>query len=729
MAARYWGGFFMSALSDVFAVPQRESSSHEVKLTTPRQASGPSTIDSVDDLVPGARATLNLLPEMAWMQHVNGRAAYFNRAWTDYTGVVTDNSATAGWLRHVHPEDRDRANAAWTDSQHHLQPVEIDCRLRDRSGSYRWFKIRACAHLLATGQTVWCGTCSDIDHAKRRELSLAKTYEQQNNMLDVSVDCIKIVDTAGALVQINRAGREALGVPAFDTRLGMKWLELLPPEVRRRGQRALDKACHGIPARFPGLSVIPGHKPQHWDNILMPMRAETNEVTGVLCVSREVTLQREAEERLRIASEVDALTGLLNRRAFKSRLNRTISRCRRKGTVFGLLLADIDHFKQVNDTLGHAAGDYLLRRLAKRLAAAIAGQGFAARLGGDEFAIVIDGVEDAADVRRVAERLLDRATFPASYSGKRINWGLSAGCAIFPSDGKDGPALMKSADTALHELKAAGRGGLRLFDNRMVKEAERASAQRSMAKRIVCEDRVEPHYQSKVRLDDNSLVGFQALLRWRDDDQHMHLPCSVSEGFKDYELATGIARLMHAKVLRDLAEWLQRGLAAVPISITTSPVEFLYDDFAESLLQRLDAFAIPPSLVEIEVTEQALVERGSEFVARALRMLKASGVHTTLGGFGTGYSSFTHLGAYPVSCLKIDPSFVSRMVSEPPVFSIVKAISMLGASLSLGIFADGIETVEQQSMLRSAGCAIGQGSLLGQTMTAAEARLRLAGIA
>lgn len=710
----------MRSLSDAFAAPQRESSSHEVKFKTTRQASEVSSIDSVDDLVPGAKATLNLLPEMAWMLHANGGASYFNRAWVDYTGVASDCPANAGWLQHVHPEDRDRVSGAWTDAQRHLQPVEIDCRLQDRSGSYRWFKVRASAHLLATGHTVWCGTCSDIDNAKRREVSLAETFELQNNMLDASVDCIKIVDTAGALVQINRAGREALGVPALDTSLGMKWLELLPPEVRRRGQRALDKARNGIPARFPGLSVIPGHKPQHWDNMLTPMLAGTTEVTGVLCVSREVTLQREAEERLRIASEVDALTGLLNRRAFKNRLNRMISRCRRKGTVFGLLLADIEHFKQVNDTLGHGAGDYLLRRLAKRLSAAITGQGFAARLGGDEFAIVIDGVEDAADVGRVAERLLDLATFSANYFGKRINWGLSAGCAVFPCDGKDGAGLMKSADTALNELKAAGRGGLRLFDNRMVKEVERARAQRSIAKRIVDEDRVEPHYQPKLRLDDNSLVGFQAVLRWRDEDQGMQMPCTVMEGFKDYELATGIARLMHAKVLRDLAEWLQRGLTAVPISIDASPVEFLYDDFAESLLQRLDAFSIPPSLIQIEVTEQALLERGSEFVARALRVLKASGVRTTLAGFGTGYSSFTHLGSYPVSGLKIDHSFVSRMVSEPPIFSIVKAINMLGESLSLDIFADGIETSEQKGMLRSAGCAIGQGSLLGLAMSRTE---------
>ena len=362
-------------------------------------------------------------------------------------------------------------------------------------------------------------------------------------------------------------------MPSSDAAFGRKWLELLPAEVRADGQRALTRARTGKTARFAGKSVLPGRKPQYWDNILTPVLDAEGAVETILCVSRDVTVQRLAQHRLRVASEHDPLTDLLNRRSLKSRMTRAVTRGRQNGSRVGLLLIDLDHFKNVNDTLGHGAGDHLLRVLSRRLKARLPEAATVGRLGGDEFAVLLEDVE--------------------------------------------------------------------------------------------------PHYQPKVRLEDGSIIGFEALLRWRAPDGQLCLPGAVVEAFKDYELAAGLACLMQDGVMADMARWREMGLPLLPVSINAAPVEFLRDDF------------------------------------------------------GTGHSSFAHLRDYPVDNVKIDRSFVSRMIGEPTILAIVEAISRLGPALSIDVIAEGIETERQREILLSAECRFGQGFLFGKAMSAADAARRL----
>lgn len=668
------------------------------------------------DFPASVRATLDLLPHLAWLIQADLRHGYSNRSWRAYTGADAEQLHREGWLGWIHPDDRADALACWANVMNKNAPFEEEWRIRHRSGAYRWFRVTAHSHD-DTRSTLWLVCCFDIHDAILREASLSERLRMQDSMLDASVDCIKIVDTSGALRRINRSGRVALGVPHDDADLGMRWLGLLPPEVQARGKRALNQARRGRAARFSGLSVIPGCKPQHWDNILTPTRSGDGKVTGVLCVSREVTLQREAEKRLRIASEIDALTGLLNRRSFKTRLNRTVSKARRLGRSFALMLLDVDHFKQVNDTLGHAAGDFLLRRLSMRLRASVSDTDFVARLGGDEFAIVIGGVDLEHDLVQAIEKLLQKAKSPMTYSGRAVNFGVSVGCAIYPRDAADSHELMKCADRALNSLKASGRGGLRIYDGDMMAAVQRAADQRHQARRIVDDDLIEPRYQPRARLRDGAIVGLGAILSWRCPQNGPQQPNTVAEGFKEYELAAEIGALMQAKILADIAEWRRQGLKVVPVSIKASPVEFLYDNFAEGLLERIERTGVPPSLLGIEVTERALADRGSDYVIRALRVLKAAGIGVTLDDFGSGYSALTCLTHYPVDSLKIDRSIVAR-VNEPGTLAVVQAIGRLGAGLALEVVAEGINTESQRTILEQAGCGIGMGQLFEGTITA-----------
>ena len=245
----------------------------------------------------------------------------------------------------------------------------------------------------------------------------------------------------------------------------------------------------------------------------------------------------------------------------------------------------------------------------------------------------------------------------------------------------------------------------------MMRAAEYAAAQMQRAREILRDTRIEAHYQPKLSLADGRIIGFEALLRWRDDAGRLQLPVAVSKAFQDYELATGLAARIHTQVLRDLASWHAEGLPLLPVSINAAPVEFMRDDFAQKLLRRLDEFKIPPSLIEIEVTEHILLERGGEFVASALRTLKQHGVRIALDDFGTGHSSFAHLRDYPVDILKIDRSFVQQMGEEPIIRAIVEAITRLGPALAVEVIAVGIETEAQRRMLQEAGCRMGQGFL------------------
>ena len=302
---------------------------------------------------------------------------------------------------------------------------------------------------------------------------------------------------------------------------------------------------------------------------------------------------------------------------------------------------------------------------------------------------------------------------------------MSIGGAIFPQDATDGIELMKCADTALNDLKERGRGGFRLYNTEMMEVAEQKTQQLETARYIIREQLIEPFYQPKVRLDNREIIGFEALLRWKDSEGKVYFPATIVEAFNDYELATKISLIMHERIFTDMSNWMNQDLRVVPISINASPVEFMRDNYAELLIKRLEQYQIPPQLIEIEITEHILSERGSEFVIRALKKLKEYGIRISLDDFGTGHSSMTHLRDYPVDCLKIDYAFVNRMNEEKSISSIVEGIAKLGPILSLDVIAEGIEAVEQLDSLQLVGCQFGQGFLFSRAICASEAKSML----
>ncbi|NHB57483.1 sensor domain-containing protein [Acinetobacter shaoyimingii] len=678
------------------------------------QGTGKSTAGSLSH---DFKVALDLLPHLVLV--IQSGIGYCNTALKNYTGVDSQNIHYSDLIKFLHPEDAEHFYNIWATAQKSGKRFEKECRIKKHDGEYFWFLLIAESHKNPhrNNEFNWTISCTNVHDRAVKLRETADLLRANSNMLDVSVDCIKILTPDGRVSHMNKSGCIALLGQEHVRQFGMDWLSLLPPEIREQGKKAIRSAAKGKNTRFAGKSIS-GEMTFYWDNMLTPVINEEGETTSILCVSRDVTLQRIAENKLKISSDYDDLTGLMNRRAFKATLRHAITQAKKNKTSIGMMFIDLDYFKNINDTLGHPAGDHLLRVLAKRLIKCANENTFVSRLGGDEFAVIVTNMTSTDDLQNIIQLILKQNDAPVTYSGKLINGGMSIGCAVYPKDASDVFGLMKCADTALNDLKDRGRGGYRMYDKKMLAEAELKTKQLETARMIIRENRIEPFYQPKVRLDDRSIIGFEALLRWRDHYDKIHFPGSVVEAFNDYELATKFSEIMHEKIFTDLSSWIKDGLDVVPVSINASPIEFMRDNYAELLIARLNKFNIPAHLVEIEITEHILSERGSEFVIRALEKLKTLGLRISLDDFGTGHSSMTHLRDYPVDCLKIDYAFVSCMNEENSISSIVEGIAKLGPILSLDVIAEGIETDQQLQSLRAVGCEYGQGFLFSRAIAA-----------
>ncbi|WP_347455391.1 EAL domain-containing protein [Acinetobacter thermotolerans] len=648
------------------------------------------------------------LPHPVWVQTQNNEA-YFNQAMTDYLGIDLNQHGSEKWQQFIHPDDLNNFTQEWHAALNVRQNIEIQSRIRKPDNSYRMCLLSMKFHHAVQSPLYWAISLTDIHDYFEIQQQLSQMITAQKNMLDASLDCIKIITPDGKLSHVNRSGRQALGLSENEHEFGMPWLDLLPPEVRASGKRALKRASQGLNARFSGKSQLDDQEPEYWDNLLTPMMDEHNVPQQILCVSRNISQQRQAETRLKAIMERDELTGLYNRRTFYKFFKRTLYKAQQQQGQVGLLLIDLDYFKHVNDTLGHIAGDHLLHVLGERFQKNLDPEAIVSRLGGDEFAVLVPNIQDESRLIDVAKQVCQQIEQPIKYTGRSINGGISVGGAIYPRDANNSSNLLKCADIALNDLKSSGRGGIRMFSQEMFESLDKMTRQLILARKIINSDQIVPYYQPKVRLSDGAVIGFEALLRWQDQKHQIQLPSHIFSAFQDYELASRISETMQLKVFEDMTRWQQQGLAILPISINAAPVEFLRDDYAEKLLERLSRFDIPADKVELEITEQSLSERGANYVIRALTLLKEAGINISLDDFGTGHSSLTRLQEYPVDCIKIDRNFVMRLNTDPSALAIVKAITQIGSSIKLDVLVEGIENNEQLSTLITCDCQIGQG--------------------
>jgi diguanylate cyclase (GGDEF)-like protein/PAS domain S-box-containing protein len=665
-----------------------------------------------------AHHILDSVPQIVWSCDAAGRTTYISPQWEKFTGVV-GSAARLEWSTAIHPDDLGRIEADWPRNIAAGKPLEYQYRLRHCSGEYRWMLAQAVPETGSDGRIArWFGTSTDIHESVLAQQALRDAEAMNRSILEASPDCIQVLDLEGRILFVNPLGAAALGAADAAALIGVPWTDLLPPENAADAREALRLARTGRTAHFTMRWSVPGPL-RWWDIVATPLRDGAGAVSRMVVASRDITHQKQSEERVRWIANHDSLSGLPNRLLFQERLDHMVHPDEGE-SHFALLLLDIDEFKRVNDTLGHDAGDALLCAFAERLKEASRKDDLVARLGGDEFAVILNGVSNEEEVTAAVETVMAALRKPWLHAGMVLDCDASIGASLFPKDGDSRAELMKHADIALYVAKASGRGNLKLFQAKMRAEMQHRISMLALARDAIDKDWILPFYQPKVDLRTGEIAGFEALLRWTHPGKGIQTPDTIAAAFEDLTIAAGISDRMIDKVIADVARWRRRGVDFRHVAINASAAEFRSGDFGERLLERLAAAGVPPCCLQLEVTETVFLGRGADCVERTLKTLSAAGVTIALDDFGTGYASLSHLKQFPVDLLKIDRSFVHELGQSPDAAAIIRAVINLGHSLEIEIVAEGIETGAQEARLLAQGCDYGQGYLYSPAVRAVD---------
>ena len=453
------------------------------------------------------------------------------------------------------------------------------------------------------------------------------------------------------------------------------------------------------------------------------VRDETGKGRRMVGSQTDITLRRQAEEKLRYGALHDDLTGLPNRTAFMERLRRSLERARLDDQyVFAVLFVDLDRFKIINDSLGHRVGDQLLIEIARRLETALRPSDLVGRLGGDEFVVLIDHLREEHDVAYVAERIQKILSVPITLGDREVFSTVSIGITMSSSLSECAEDLLRDADTAMHRAKLNGKARFEIFDPQMREQALRIMQMETDLRRALGREEFVLYYQPIISFDSGRLAGFEALIRWNHPLRGFVGPAEFIPIAEDNGMINPIGRWVLQEACRQMREWQQQHPGGLPltISVNLSGKQFSQPDLIEVIAGILRETGLPAPFLKLEITETVIMEN-ADSAAEMLNELKALGSQLAIDDFGTGYSSFSHLHRFPIDTLKIDRAFVSRMDTSRESSEIVRTILSLAHNLKMSVVAEGVETSAQIKQLRNLGCEYGQGYFLHRPMPAADA--------
>ncbi|WP_317201703.1 putative bifunctional diguanylate cyclase/phosphodiesterase [Janthinobacterium sp.] len=446
-------------------------------------------------------------------------------------------------------------------------------------------------------------------------------------------------------------------------------------------------------------------------------------LAGAVMVFRDITAARALSVKMAHLAQHDFLTNLPNRVLLSDRIGRAVELAQRHAGAFAVLYLDLDNFKNVNDSLGHATGDLLLQSVARRLAASVRASDTVSRQGGDEFVVLIPDIAGAAAAAAAAEALLAALAAPHAIGAHTLYASGSIGIGLFPADGQDAETLMQSADTAMYQAKEMGRNNYQFFKGEMNARAVERQSLETHLRRALELRQLTLHYQPKVNLASGAITGCEALLRWNHPEWGAVAPERFVGIAEDFGLIVSIGRWVLGEACAQTKRWQEAGLAPGSVAVNISALEFRRRDFVAGVRAALSESGLAPACLQLEITESVLM-RDADACAAILRELKQLGVTLAVDDFGTGYSSLSYLNQFPIDVLKIDRSFVRGIGAAGGI--IAGAVIAMGNSLGHRVVAEGVEDAAQLAFLRERRCEEGQGFLFSAPLEAEQFGLLLA---
>jgi len=444
------------------------------------------------------------------------------------------------------------------------------------------------------------------------------------------------------------------------------------------------------------------------EDSVSPIRNREREVIGAVIVFRDVSAARAMSDQIAHSAEHDFLTGLPNRLLLNDRVSQAIALGQRHSYQVAVLFLDIDGFKHINDSLGHAIGDKLLQSISERLVGCIRAVDTVSRQGGDEFVMLLPAVENAQDAALAARRMLAAIAEAHNIDNHDLHVTASIGISVYPEDGLDVATLIQNADTAMYQAKENGRQSYQFFEVAMnVRAVERQSIEESL-RRAVERNEFVLHYQPKINLQTRAITGAEALIRWTHPTRGAVSPAQFIPVAEDCGLILPIGDWVLREACTQARAWVDAGLPEISMAVNVSAMQFQQEGFLKGVFDILQETGFDAHFLEIEVTESALMKR-AEVTALVLQMLRGGGVTVAIDDFGTGYSSLSYLRKFPLDALKIDQSFVRQITTTPKETTIVSAIISMAKNLNLRVVAEGVETAEELAFLEAHDCEEAQG--------------------
>jgi diguanylate cyclase (GGDEF)-like protein/PAS domain S-box-containing protein len=623
------------------------------------------------------------------------------------------------WYERVHPEDLERVVAEERRTFETEGDFDCEYRMIAADGRVVWLHERDAIIRDGAGQPRFSqGVLVDVTERKAAERAVLEERDRAQRYLDVAGAMIVVVGADERVRLINKRGCEVHGYEEGEV-VGRNWFDLFAPGEEREGRRASFRAV------MAGTAELDVHEETHvltregerrilsWRNTLL--RDESGAVVGMLSSGEDVTEQRAAEREIAHLAYHDPLTDLPNRALLEEHLELALARARRDGHSVALLYVDLDDFKLVNDSLGHAAGDELLRRVAERLGSTTRETDLLARQGGDEFLLLVTDLAGNAQARAesIAAQVTDALSEPFTLAGTEFQVGASIGISLFPRDAGDADALLKHADAAMYQAKRLARSSFSLYAGHSRDPIERLSLTNRLRKALA-RDELELHYQPIHALPGGQLAGLEALLRWRDPQRGLVLPGEFIAVAEDTGLIEPIGEWVLEALCRQLASWQDIGLEPA-VSMNVSPRQLRGADFAAGVGGRIAAHSLDPGQLTIEITESTAMSEPHQ-VEQILHELHDLGLRVAIDDFGAGFSSLARLRQLPVDELKIDRSFLRDVPAHTEATAIVSAILALAGALGMAAVAEGVETEEQLRFLVACGAPLAQGFHLGRAM-------------